>query len=321
MKISLNFWQVLRSAKQNILPVLLCLGLLATAATAKTVVHTENDGENSSTPNITFEPSATFQRMWIDYGVTDAGRTGMRIHADFKVYNMKGVDGYLALHFQERDGTPLPDTNGKFSDGNDTVAAYGDIKPGYQTTVYEDFDVFMPYAELDLGGGNYKLRIDADVIDKDGGLVSHLTFYDFDYTNPKTVSKNPSATFGKMWVDYNVTQSGRKGMRVHLKCNVFDMIGQTGYFVFYFQHKDGTPIKTSNRAFKSNERPGDLALYFEISPGYQNTVYEDISVFMPYDELNLTRGSYDLRMDVDLIEKGTALIQHMEFYDFWYEKK
>lgn len=318
MKIASNFWQVLRSAKQNILPVLLCLGLLATAAMAKTAVHTENEGENSSTPNITFEPSATFQRMWIDYGVTDAGRTGMRIHAEFKVYNMKGVDGYLALYFQDRDGTPLKDNNGKFNSANDTVTAYEEIKPGYQTTVYEDLDVFMPYSELDLGSGSYKLRIDADVIYKEGGLVSHLTFYDFDYTGGK---KDASATFGKMWVDYNVTQSGRKGMRLHLKCNVFDMIGETGYFVFYFQHKDGTPLTTTNKAYRSNERPGDLALYFEISPGYQNTVFEDVSVFMPYDELKLTRGSYDLRMDVDIIEKDTTLIQHMSFYDFWYEKK
>lgn len=321
MKMALNFWQILRSAKQNILPVLLCVGLLTMAATAKTnTFHTENEGENSSTPNVNFEPSASFQRMWIDYGVTEGGRTGMRIHTDFKVFNMKGIGGYLALYFQERDGTSLPDTNGKFNSANDTVAVYREITPGYATTVYEDYAVFMPYDELDLDYGNYQLRIDADVIYTEGGLVSHLTFYNFDYNNPKTVTKKPSATFGRMWVDYNVSQGGRRGMRVHIKCNVFDMKGGNGYLAFYFQKQDGTRLTTTNRAYRSNERPGQLALYVEISPGYQNTVYEDETVFMPYDEFNLRSGNYDLQMDVDLIEKDGTMIQHIEMYNFWYEK-
>ena len=322
MKISLNFWQFLRSAKQTTLPVLLCLGLLVTAVTAKTTVHSVNEGnENTSTPNNNFEPSATFQRMWIDYDITEGGRKGMRIHTDFKVYNMKSVDGYLALYFQYRDGTPLEDNNGEFNSANDKVAAYGEIKPGYQTTVYEDFDIFMPYDELDLPAGNYDLRIEADVIYQEGGFVGHLTYYNFVYNKAKPVTrKTPSATFGKMWVDYNVTQGGRKGMRIHLKCNVFDMVGDNGYFAFYFQYKDGTKLMTSNRAYRSNERPGNLALYYEISPGYQNTVYEDVQVFMPYDEFNVSRGSHDLQMDVDLIQKDTTLIQHMNFFDFWYER-
>ena len=320
MKIAFNIWEILRSTKQNILPVLLCLGLLVTASAAKTSVHTENEGiENSSNPNITLEPSATFQRMWIDYGVTEGGKTGIRIHTEFKVFNMKGVDGYLALYFQQRDGTPLKDSNGKFNSENDTVAAYKEIAPGFQTTVYEDHAVFMPYDELDLGPGEYKLRIDADVIYEQGGLVSHLTFYNFDYSNDERA--NASATFGRMWVDYNVTQSGRKGMKIHIKCNVLNMKGQEGYIAFYFQKKDGTKLTTSNRTYRSNERAGQVAVYFEISPGFDNTAYEDAQVFIPYDELNLTRGAYDLQMDVDLIEKDGTLIQHMSFYDFLYEKK
>ena len=164
-----NFLQILRSAKQNILPVFLCVVLLATAAMAKTTVHTENEGENSSAiPNVTIEPTASFQRMWIDYGVTEGGKTGMRIHTAFKVFNMKGIDGYLALYFQQRDGTALKDTNGEFNSADDTVAAYREIAPGYATAVYEDYDVFMPYDELDLTSGTYKLRIFAFVFRMNG---------------------------------------------------------------------------------------------------------------------------------------------------------
>ncbi|CAN5209981.1 hypothetical protein BH10ACI1_BH10ACI1_14200 [soil metagenome] len=320
MKIAKNLLQILTNVKQTTLPVLLCLGLLVTAATAKTTVHSLNEGiENPATTTINVEPSATFQRMWIDYDITVGGVKGMRIHTDFKVYGMKGVDGYLALYFQERDGTSLQDNNGKFNSATGTVAVYRDISPGFQTAVYEDFDVFMPYSELDLPGGNYDLRIDADVIYKQGGLVSHLTFYNFVYNKAKPVT-NPTATFGKIWADYNVTEGGRRGMRIHLKCNVFDMVGEDGYFAFYFQYKDGTQLKTSNRAYRSNERPGNLALYFDIKPGYQNTVYEDVQVFMPYEEFSVGRGNNDLQIDVDLIKKDTTLIQHLSFFDFWYER-
>ena len=81
MKIASIFWQVLRGAKQNFLPVLLCLTLLATAANAETIAQGTQSNEISTTNN--FKPSATFQRMWIDYNVTEGGVKGMRIHTGF----------------------------------------------------------------------------------------------------------------------------------------------------------------------------------------------------------------------------------------------
>lgn len=319
MKTALNFWQILRSVKQNILPVLLCVGILVTAATANTSVQNgAEENVNSPTPN-NFEPYATFQRMWIDYNITEGGRKGMRIHTDFKVYNMKGIEGYLALYFQYRNGTALTDKNNAYNSTDDTVAAYREISPGFQAAVYEDYSVFMPYDELDLSCGSYELRIYAAVIYKQGGLVSRLTYYNFDYND--TCVTNPTATFGRMWVDYNTTRNGRRGMLVHLNATVVDMKGQRGYLAFYFQKKDGTRLYSSNPNFRSNERSGQLALYFEITPAYERTLYDDAQVFMPYDEFNVARGNHNLQMDVDLIKSDGALIQHLSFYDFWFDKK
>lgn len=36
--------------------------------------------------------------------------------------------------------------------------------------------------ELDLNEGDYKLRMDVDVVYKEGALIRHLDFHDFDYT-------------------------------------------------------------------------------------------------------------------------------------------
>ncbi len=310
MKIASKFWQVFRSAKQNIFPVLLCLGFLVTVATVETSAQRNT-------------PYATFQKIWIDYNVTEGGKKGMRIHTAFKLYNMKGVDGYLALYFQYRNGTALKDRNGEFNSADDTVAAYREVTPGYNPAVYEDYDIFMPYDELDLDPGNYELRIDASIIYKQGGLITRLTYYNFDYNNPGSTTKKPSATFDNMWVDYDVRQGGKLGMVAHIKANVFDMKGKTGYIAFYFQKKDNTKLFTSNQTYRSNDydREGQVVAYYAINPGYDNTLYEDASIFMPYSEFNVPVGRHELVMDVDLIDKNGGLLQHIHLYPFWFSRK
>jgi len=129
-------------------------------------------------------PKATFNRIWVDYNVTENGQKGMRIHADFSAINMKNMDSYLAIYFETRDGKRLKDINQKLYSTDGTVAIYRLLKPGFDVTDYKDLDVFMPYEELDLDQGKYDLRMDVDVIYKAGGLIQHLTHYNFEYTEP-----------------------------------------------------------------------------------------------------------------------------------------
>ncbi len=41
---------------------------------------------------------------------------------------------------------------------------------------------------------------------------------------------------------------------------------------------------------------------------------------MPYSELNLTKGKYNLKMDIDLADDNEVLIKHLGFHEFEYEK-
>jgi hypothetical protein len=132
----------------------------------------------------TLTPSAAFKKIWVDYDVTETGRRGMRIHTAFKTFGMKGVSSYLQIKFLTRDGKPLMDNNGEFDHVDGSVAAFGVLKPGYDPAVYEDFDIFMPYSELDLPSGRHQLKMKVDVIYEDGRLIQNLTVYDFEYTKP-----------------------------------------------------------------------------------------------------------------------------------------
>lgn len=128
-------------------------------------------------------PAATVDRVWVDYNVRRDGRDGMLIHVKFTVNNLKGVDSYMAVLFQRKNGTKLTTTNTAYSSKEGQVAVYRVMKPGFDKTVYQDLDVFMPYEELRLGRGVYDLQMDVDLLYKDGTLVQHLAFHDFVYRN------------------------------------------------------------------------------------------------------------------------------------------
>lgn len=269
-------------------------------------------------------PSATFQKIWVDYDVKEEGRNGMRIHTAFKVYGMKEVPSYLQIKFQQRDGAALMDKNNSFDSTDGEVAVFGTLKPGFEPTVYENFDVFMPYEELDLSSGKYALKMDVDVIYENGDLVQHLTFYNFDFTQPgKTVTpvknnSSPSAAFKRLWVDYGVTEGGKLGMRVHVNCTVYGMKNVPSYLAVYFKKRDGTKLLTNNVKYRSTE--GQVAVFRELDVGYDPGEYADLTVFMPYSEFSLNPGKYALGMEVNLIYKEGGLIQALTDYDFDYTK-
>jgi hypothetical protein len=127
------------------------------------------------------KPRTEFEKIWVDYNVRENGRLGMRIHAKFSVYNMKGVDSEMVVLFEKADGTKLKSTAKTYSSKGGQVAAYRSMKPGYDDTIYKDLDVFMPYDELKLSRGKYDLKMDVDVIYENGDLIGHLTYHDFQY--------------------------------------------------------------------------------------------------------------------------------------------
>ena len=105
----------------------------------------------------------------------------MRIHVNFKVFNMEGVRSYIGLYFEKENGARLTTKNKKFASSDGQVAIYYFLTPAYDATVYDDVELFMPYDELNLGRGKFDLTMSADVIYEKGGLIEHLKDYDFVY--------------------------------------------------------------------------------------------------------------------------------------------
>jgi hypothetical protein len=275
-------------------------------------------------PAASAKPNARFDKIWVDYDVTEEGKLGMRIHLKFTVYEMKGMSSYIRIMYMDEDNQKLKDNNKSFYTTGGDVATFRSLKPGYEPTDYDDLTLFMPYSELDLIAGKYNLQMDVDLTYEDGELIQHLAFKDFEYTKSgggsnNSPTSNIKATYDKTWVEYDITENGKLGMRIHTKFSVTGMKGIDGDVRIYFQKSDGTSLKSTDGQFES--KLGNVAAFIDIKPGYDPAEYSDLKVFMPYNEFHLGPGNYNLKMDLDLIDGEGNMIQHLGFHEFDYWKK
>lgn len=263
---------------------------------------------------------ATFDKIWIDYDVTEDGVRGMRIHLKFTTYGMKDMDAYAAIYFMYDDerGGYIKDKNQKIRSSDGNVALYKALKPAYDPSEYNDLQLFMPYEEFDLSAGVYNLAMDVQVIYQKGGTISKLTNYKFKFTQPETTTATVSVTFDNLWVDYDVMEGGRKGMRIHAKFKTYSLKNVDGYLAVYFEKSNGDKLYTNNETYRS--KSGQVAVFRSIKPQYDDAVYDDLQAFMPYDELNLPSGSYTLKMDADVIYKNGDMIKHLTYKEFTFSK-
>jgi hypothetical protein len=140
---------------------------------------------SSKTPTLTEEddPAVTvkFDGINVDYNVMEGGRKGMRMTVNFTVTGLKEKDSYLAIHFQTRDGDPLPANPGEYRDVKGNLAVFKTLKPDYDETLYKDLELFLPYDEIDLSAGRHELKMDVDLLDGKGIEIEHLAYNDFWY--------------------------------------------------------------------------------------------------------------------------------------------
>lgn len=137
-------------------------------------------------------------------------------------------------------------------------------------------------------------------------------------TPPKSDS-DAGGSFDKMWVDYNVTENGQFGMRIHVNFSALNLKDVESDLLIRFQYEDDSFLKTNNPLFQAKD--GEVAVSQALKPAYDNAVYTDMQLFMPYNEFNLSEGKYNLKIDVDLIYRNGDFIQHLNTYEFQYEEK
>jgi hypothetical protein len=115
---------------------------------------------------------------------------------------------------------------------------------------------------------------------------------------------DPEAIYEGARIVHNVTVDGVKGMRVHAKFHVRYGKGVPSMMIayFYYDDEDNTPLKTDDANFR--DKKGGVSCHVNFTPAYDPAVYEDLTLFMPYEALNMESGQvYDLKFYLALYDK------------------
>lgn len=85
----------------------------------------------------------------------------------------------------------------------------------------------------------------------------------------------PSAEIEKIWADHNAYQYGMKGIKIHVRFTITNLKGQTLSFCTYFYQEDN--ITQLHDAYGNHFACDDCGI-----SNYDNSVFEDFDLFMPY---------------------------------------
>lgn len=131
------------------------------------------------------DKSANIEKIWVDYDQYKNGKKGMLIHVKFTIDGMKGNDGMCALYFKYKNGDFLKDYNNSYNSSDGCVSCGATFTPGYDSTVYNDYQLFMPYEELHMSSGKSNLAFYAIIYNKSNNEnLARSSDQCFDYTQP-----------------------------------------------------------------------------------------------------------------------------------------
>lgn len=123
-----------------------------------------------------------------------------------------------------------------------------------------------------------------------------------------------STKFTKIWLEHNVIQNGEKGMKVHVAFDISGMKGQNCKAIAYFDHPKGTGVKDRNGRYCTTG--GTVCSTTNFTPGYPNTTYSDLAIFIPNSELHLLSGKRTYYTRVFIQTPSGQFLANSDFVSF-----
>lgn len=118
-----------------------------------------------------------------------------------------------------------------------------------------------------------------------------------------------NASFESVWVEHNIIQYVGlmivKGMKIHAKFNVNNLLNKQGLIQAYFYFQNGNTLYDYNGQYRAPN--GQVSVWGNFCPNYTNSIYNDYVLFIPYTELHCaTGGTSYLRFHLELFEKTSG---------------
>lgn len=121
-----------------------------------------------------------------------------------------------------------------------------------------------------------------------------------------------SVVVNKEWLEFDVTQNGVRGMKIHVDFNVKNMKGKQGKVIVYFEYPKGTGLKDTNGKYCT--KGGDVCVSEEFTPSYDNSHYSDFDIFMPIDEIHMKKGKLTYYCDIRVLDLSSGKFLNGDTY-------
>ena len=118
------------------------------------------------------EISGKVYNVWIQHDIISNYIKGMNIHAQFAIYNAQNKPCNISSYFFYDTGIRLNDFDGMFTSTEGQVAVGNSFIPQYINSNFNDFILFMPYNQLHMGTGIYRLNLIVTLAQENGTLIS-----------------------------------------------------------------------------------------------------------------------------------------------------
>jgi len=122
-----------------------------------------------------------------------------------------------------------------------------------------------------------------------------------------------SATIDNIWQQFDVFNGGEKGMNIHVKFQVNNMLNLTGACNAYFYDNNGTPLRDCNQRYCASD--GQVSSGIGFSPNYTNCAYNDCVIFMPYNELHVI-GQHNIKFKITLFDNSIQCLAQSDYNEF-----
>lgn len=94
----------------------------------------------------------TIKNVWTEFDQWRNTQKGMVIHTSFSVNGVRGQQGNISAYFRFQNGNKLQDYNSNYGTVDGQVSTWSTFVPAYDATDFNDFQLFIPYAELHTQG-------------------------------------------------------------------------------------------------------------------------------------------------------------------------
>lgn len=121
----------------------------------------------------------------------------------------------------------------------------------------------------------------------------------------------------RIWTDHDVWVDGEKGIRINVTFRTTGLRGWPCRAVAYFRFDDGVELEDFDGVYTTVG--GQVSASTTFTPLYENTRFTGLQIFIPYEQLHLDSGRYDLQVHVELYSESHGRhFAQSEPVRFWY---